>query len=199
MRSGNVGFAGYSVSLYASFVDRADSWELLGSGVSDANGEFQISYVPPSERSVLIVQADRGSVTLASAIGYGAGAPVIGVVNERTTVATGNAFAQFVKGRRVTGNSVGMLNAVRMAGNLAHPGTGDAGIVISRTPNGGETLTFATFNSLANAVAACVASDRACMDLFDAAKPPGGAAANNVLQAVANIVKYPSFPTATPS
>jgi len=194
VRSGNVGLAGYTVSLYASFVDRADGWQFLGLGVSDANGEFQISYDLPSERSVLIVQADRGPVTLASAIGYGADVPARVVVNERTTVATGNAFAQFVKGRRVVGNSVGMINAVRMAGNLAHPVTGDAGIVVSRTPNGGETSTFATFNSLANAVAACVAKDSACLDLFNAGRPPGGAAPDSVLQAVANIVKYPSYP-----
>jgi hypothetical protein len=32
------------------------------------------------------------------------------------------------------------------------------------------------------------------MDLFDAAKPPGGAAPDNVLKAVANIVRYPSYP-----
>ena len=66
--------------------------------------------------------------------------------------------------------------------------------VVSRTPNGGETSTFATFNSLANAVAACVARDSACLDLFNAGRPPGGAAPDNVLQAVANIVKYPSYP-----
>ncbi len=114
---------------------------------------------------MLIVQADRGPVTLVSAIGYGEDPPAMVVVNERTTVATGNAFAQFINGRRVVGNAVGMLNAVRMAGNLAHPVTGDAGLVVSRTPNGGENSTFATFNSLANAVAACVAKDFACVDL----------------------------------
>ena len=179
---------------YQNFVDRADSWEFVGSSVSDANGDFQMFYDVPSERSVLIVQAERGPVMLASAIGYGEDPPPRVVVNERTTVAMGNAFAQFVKGRRVTGNSTGMINAVRMAGNLAHPGTGDAGVVISRTPNGGETSTFATFNSLANAVAACVARDSACLDLFNAGRPPGGAAPDNVLQAVANIVKYPSYP-----
>lgn len=144
-------------------------------------------------RAVLIVQADRGPVTLVSAIGYGEDPPAMVVVNERTTVATGNAFAQFINGRRVVGNAVGMLNAVRMAGNLAHPVTGDAGLVVSRTPNGGENSTFATFNSLANAVAACVAKDLACVDLFNAGRPHGGAAAGNVLQAVANIVKYPSY------
>ena len=110
VRSGNAGLAGYTVSLYASFVDRADDWEFVGLSVSDANGDFQISYDLPPGRSVLIVQADRGPVTLASAIGYGADVPARVVVNERTTVATGNAFAQFVKGRRVVGNSVGMIN-----------------------------------------------------------------------------------------
>jgi hypothetical protein len=74
VRSGNVGLAGYTVSLYASFVDRADGWEFVGLSVTDANGDFQIFYDLPSERSVLIVQADRGPVTLASAIGYGADA-----------------------------------------------------------------------------------------------------------------------------
>ena len=193
VRSGNAGLAGYTVSLYASFVDRADGWQFLGLNVTDANGDFQIFYDPPSERAVLIVEADRGPVTLASAVGYSADAPARVVVNERTTVATGNAFAQFVNGRRVVGNPVGMINAVRMAGNLAHPATGDAAAVISRTPNGAETSTFATFNSLANAVAACVAKDSACLDLFNAGRPPGGAAPDNVLQAVANIVKYPSY------
>ncbi len=176
LRSGSAGLAGYTVSLYASLVDRADGWEFLGSASSEANGDFQISYDPPAGRAVLIIEADRGPVTLASAIGYGADVPVKVVVNERTTVAAGNAFAQFINGRRVAGNAIGMLNAVRMAGNLAHPGTGDAGSTVSRTPNGGENSTFATFNSLANAVAACVASDRACTDLFAAAKPPGRAA-----------------------
>jgi hypothetical protein len=195
VRSGSVGLDGYTVSLYANFVDRPDGWQLLASSVADADGNFQIFYdVPSSERSVLLVQADRGPVTLASAIGYGGEVPASVVVNERTTVAAGNAFAQFVSGRRVAGNAVGMINAVRMAGNLANPATGEPGEVIARTPNGSDTRTFQTFNSLANAVAACVASDRSCQDLFAVAEPPGAAAPRNVLQAVANIVKYPWYP-----
>jgi len=193
VRSGNVGLAGYTVSLYVNFVDRADGWQFQGLSVTDANGEFQIFYDPPSERSVLIVEAELGRSMLASAIGYGDDVPSRVVVNERTTIATGNAFAQFVKGRQVTGNPVGVTNAVRMARNLADPATGDAGAVISLTPNGAETDTFKTFNSLANAVAACVAKDTACVDLFNAGRPPNGATPDNVLQAVANIVKYPSF------
>lgn len=55
-----------------------------------------------------------GAALLASAIGQ---APVAGpvVVNERTTVATGFAFAQFVDGTAIEGNRYGMLNAIGMA------------------------------------------------------------------------------------
>jgi hypothetical protein len=193
VRSGYLGLAGFTVSLYANFVDRPDGWQFLSLTTTDANGDFQIFYDLPNERSVLVVEAERGPVMLASAVGYGGDVPLRVVVNERTTVAAANAFAQFVSGRRVTGNPVGVTNAVRMARNLADPATGDAGIVISRTPNGGETTTYATFNSIANAVAACVARDSACLDLFNAGRPPGGVVPDNVLQALANIVKYPSF------
>jgi hypothetical protein len=195
VRSGETRLSGYTVSLYASVVDGASgNWQLLGQGTSDADGNFAVAYTLPVGRTVLVVEADRGRSTLVSAIGYGGDTPANVVVNERTTVATANAFAQFVKGRSVTGNAVGVVNAVRMEGNFAHPGTGAAGLAVSLTPNGKETDTYATFNSLANAVAACVASDAACVDLFNAAKPPGGSAPDNVLQALANIVKYPWYP-----
>ena len=62
------------------------------------------------------------------------------------------------------------------------------------TPNGIETSTLATFNSLTNVVASCVADDRNCTKLLDAATPRGGPAPTNVLQAIANVVKNPSYP-----
>ncbi len=66
--------------------------------------------------------------------------------------------------------------------------------MLASTPNGTETSTLATFNSLANVVAGCVADPDNCATLFKAATPPGGSPPANVLQALANIVKYPSYP-----
>ncbi len=60
VRSGSTGLAGYDVALYASFVDRADGWQLLGTSVTDGNGAFQLFYSLPPERSVLIVLASAG-------------------------------------------------------------------------------------------------------------------------------------------
>lgn len=197
--SGDRGLAGYSVSLFAAFVDRGPHWLPLGSATSDGRGSFRITYSVPSGLAsgepLLFVEATRGRAMLASVIAGSPGtAPGRVVVNERTTVATGNAFARFVDGVRIEGNRYGMINAVHMAANMADPRTGAVGSVLASTPNGAETSTLATFNSLANAVASCIADADNCVSLFRAAAPPGGPPAGSVLQAVANIVKYPSFP-----
>jgi hypothetical protein len=200
VESGGRGLGGYSVGLYAGFVDRMPRWVPLGSARSDAAGRFRIAYsLPPGlaggEEPLLFVEATRGRVMLASAIAAGLDeAPQHVVVNERTTVATGNAFAQFVDGRRIEGNRYGMQNAVHMAANLADPETGAVGAALASSPNGTETSALATFNSLANAVAACVADSGSCARLFEATAPPGGQWPATVLQAVANIVKYPAYP-----
>lgn len=200
VQSGRAGLAGYSVSLYAAVTDRKPHWLRLGSDMSDRSGRFKITYSIPKrlggKRPLLFVEATRGRAMLAGAIGGGS-SPVPGdvVVDELTTVAAGNAFAQFVRGSEIGGNRYGMDNAVHMAANLANPETGDVGVVLATTPNGIETSTLATFDSLANAVASCVADDHACTALFRATTPRGARAPDTVLEAVANIVKYPSYPT----
>ncbi len=68
------------------------------------------------------------------------------------------------------------------------------GKVLALTPNGTLTSTLATFNTLSNAVAGCVANAHHCASLFAAATPPGGPPPANVLRAIANIIKNPSYP-----
>jgi hypothetical protein len=197
VESGDNGLAGYKVSLFASFADHGPSWLLLGSDTSNSAGEFRIRYWLPSgldKKALLFLQAERGPAMLASAIGVASNAPGKVVVNERTTVATGNAFAQFVEGRKITGNPYGVSNAVRIAANLADPESGAVGVVLASSPNGSETSTLATFHSLSNVVASCVADSHNCAKLFVAATPPRGRRPNNVLQAIANVVKNPSYP-----
>jgi hypothetical protein len=199
VESGGTGLAGYKVSLYASFVAHGPSWKLLGSDISNSAGDFQITYsLPPrlsdEQQPLLFVKAEYSPIMLVSALGMGSSAPGQVVVNERTTVATGNAFAQFVDGGKIRGNTYGMINAVQMAANLADPETGEVGVILASTPNGTETSTFPTFNSLSNVVASCVIDTHNCTTLFEAATPPGGSPPRNVLEAVANIVKYPSYP-----
>jgi len=171
VESSGHGLKGSRVPLYGSFVDHGPRWMLLGSDMSNRRGDFQITYSIPkglvnNQQPVLFVEAEHGPVILASAIGVGTKVPARVVVNERTTVATANAFAQFVDGKRIEGNTYGMINAVSMAGNFADPETGEVAIVLASTPNGTETSTFPTFNSLTNVVASCVADASNCPKLF---------------------------------
>ena len=66
--------------------------------------------------------------------------------------------------------------------------------MIDRSPNADETSTRATFYSLANIVASCVADDADCDLLFRYATPRGRPAPTTVLEALANITRYPSNP-----
>lgn len=195
VESDGTGLEGYRVSLLASFVGPLGYARVLGQSTSGPLGGFEIDYklprgLPSRLRPVLLVRARKGPVMLVSAIGR---APVVGpvVVNERTTVATGFAFAQFVKGSKIKGNRYGMLNAVHMAANMANPKTGRLDNILRFPPNGPETSARATFNSLANIVAYCVVTEIGCQDLFDATTLPGGPQPRTVLQAVANIAKFP--------
>ncbi len=201
VESGGTGLQGYEVSLYARFVGRFGHASVLGRDTTGPSGGFEIDYdlppgLPPSLQPLLFVRAERGPAMLASALGQ---APVTGpvVVNERTTVATGFAFAQFVNGAAIEGNRYGLLNAAHMAANLAHPETGTVAAVLRLPPNGPETTALRTFDSLANIVASCIATETGCEDLLEATTLPGGTAPTNVLQAVANIAKYPWLNVAT--
>ncbi|MEJ2696955.1 MAG: hypothetical protein P8013_09940 [Candidatus Sulfobium sp.] len=184
---------GYDVSLYAAFPGGPFN-ELLGNDTTDGGGSFEIKYRPLPEghtKPVLYVLAEKGKAMLAGAVG-GLSKHDHVVVNELTTVAMGTAFAQFIDGRDISGNTYGMLNAVGMAANMANPKTGAIGEVLDNGPNGSETSTRKTFYSMANILAACVDNPVNCDDLFDYATPIGGPAPATVLQALANMTRYPS-------
>ncbi len=188
--------AGYKVTLYASSVKDKHSEDFLGTDTTDDLGRFEIDYkLPPGHRrhqkTVLYVLAEKDNSMLASAIGDTADIDAI-VLNERTTAAFGVAFAQFVDGRKIIGNPYGMHNAVLMAANMANPLTGELGRVLDNLPNADETSTRATFNTLANIIASCVDDDAQCEELFQQATPIGSSKPSTVLQAIANMTKFPS-------
>ena len=185
--------SGYKVTLFASKVGEKGKVRVLGKARTDGAGKFTIRYrLREKKKHVFYVLAEKGQAMLASAIGTGSKVPTHVVINERTTVATGTAFAQFIDGRKIRGNTFGMLNAVKMVENMANPKTGELGEVLDKSPNGGENSTRDTFNSMANIVASCVDMNTDCDTLFEETTPPGGPEPTTVLQAVANMTKFPS-------
>ena len=192
VESGGTGLSGYEVSLYARFADPPGAAIILGRTASGPSGRFKIDYDLPGGKSspLLFIRAGRGPAMLVSALGQAEFTGSV-VVNERTTVATGFAYAQFVYGADINGNSAGMLNAARMSANMVQAQTGALADVLRLPPNGFETSALPTFNSLANMVASCTTSPTDCRKFLEAATPPGGPSPADTLQAVANIAKYP--------
>ncbi len=138
----------------------------------------------------LIADGPEASMRMASVIGVSPASSGT-VVNERTTVATAYAMAQFLEGYELGGTYPGLQNAAAILQNLVDIYSGDVGSVLGTFPNGEFTSTMNEFNSLANMLAGCVRDSTSCTALFEQATPPGGAAPDNVLQAAANIAHFP--------
>ena len=191
MRSGNAGLAGYTVSLYQNFVDRADSWEFVGASTSDANGDFQMFYDIPSERCVLIVQAEpwAGHACERDRLRPG---PACKSRSQRTYHRRDGQRVRTVRRGPTRGRQLRRHDQRREHGRqLAHPSTAIRRRRVAHAKRR-QTSTFATFNSLANTVTAASRGQR----FSTYSRRPGRQAAppRHVLQAVANIVKYPSYP-----
>jgi hypothetical protein len=212
--SGPTPLASLVVALYATDPSHPHRCATaLGAAPTAGDGSFEISYTAPADDdAVLYVTADGGSVrpgklpkagkcrrfagpvVLASVLGTAGPAlvPTDVVVDERTTVAAAYALAQFIDGPRIGGKARGLQNAAGMAQNLANATTGGVGETLATFPNGGNTETLGSFDSLANMVAACVASPAACTTLFDLAAPPRGRAPTDTLQALVDIARHPA-------
>ncbi len=192
VESARDGLGSTPVTLYRAGSSKSSPVE-LGSSRTRGNGSFSISYSAPKRtNAVLYLLAGPGAkVRLASVLGVQP-FPRQVVVNERTTVAAGFALAQFLRGStKIRGSSPGLQNAAGMVKNLVSRRTGFLARTVKRTPNGSETSTLETFNSLANMLPRCARSERRCNQLFRGAKPPGESQPRGTLEAIADIARNP--------
>ncbi|HEY5332985.1 MAG TPA: hypothetical protein VIJ21_05500 [Solirubrobacterales bacterium] len=200
--SGTVPLQGMNVVLMSA-TPGAKSPVQLGSARSGRGGAFTIHYSGNRQGAVKYLLATRPggaaeagfpiygqSYRLGAALGDG-GFPLEVKVNERTTVAMGFAMAQFIgAGDRFAGKSPGLGNAAAMSDDLVGL-PGGLSRVLRSYPNGKSTSTLPTFNSLANLLTICRSQDLGCVRLLSEAREPGGAPAQDTLEAVANIARYP--------
>ncbi|WZU34842.1 hypothetical protein Rruber_04350 [Rhodococcus ruber] len=190
--SGDGPLGGYSVTVMST--EPGSSAREVGTATTAVDGSFEVPFAAPADpRSVLYVVATNPRderMTLASALGTGRPDGAV-VVNERTTVATAFAMAQFTAGRNVEGAAPGLQNAAAMTRNLVDPATGEVGAVLAAPPNGAATETLGSFHSLADMVANCLAVPMSCDGLLRLATPPGAAPVADAWQAMTAIAKHP--------
>jgi streptogramin lyase len=203
VQSGDEPIDSSTVTLYLTGTGQGP--RILGQSQSDASGFFSISYRRPSNsKAVLYLTADSSLINSSQASQVTTSdfirlATVLGtprvvseiVINERTTIATAYAMAQFFTSAGIDGTVPGLQNAAAITHNLVDPTDGNIGSVLDTFPNGASTSTRATFNTLANMLASCVRSETNCDLLFNLATPPGGDSPANTLEAAVNIAHFP--------
>ncbi|MBW2149874.1 MAG: hypothetical protein JRI22_23030 [Deltaproteobacteria bacterium] len=182
-----------TVTLYRAGPTRGSVGVSLGTAQTDSSGKFELPYtLPEDHRAVLYltVAGPSDAVKLASVLGVPP-VPSDVVINERTTIATAYAMAQFIVGSDIGGTYPGLQNAAATLQNLVNIRNGNLALVLSRFPNGDATSTMGKFNSLANMLAACVETSSECPDLFALSTSPEGDVPDNTLQAAVNIAHTP--------
>ena len=173
----------------------ADGRFTIGSAVASGDGAMtRCLYLTAKggTSSADTSSADDDRVTLMTVLG---GTPPSSVViNELTTVASVWTHAQFLDGDAIKGDALGLRIAAGNVPNLVDLETGGLGPVIQDPLNSSQTATLATFNTLANLLAACATGvrDDGCDKFFAVATPPGGTAPTDTLTAAQNIARNPS-------
>ena len=206
--------SGASIQLYAAGTGGYGSAAspLLSTAVSsDANGNFSISHLyscPPNSQVYLV--ASGGNPGLASGTNNAALALMVALgpcgnltpstfvnIDEVTTVASVYSLAQFMSSGGGTklgtssGNALGLANAFATVNNLVNTASGRA-----PGPNlpTGATAPSSELNTLADLLATCVNTDGTtgeCSALLAAARPSGGNAPTNTIDAILDIALNP--------
>ncbi|MGH7242860.1 MAG: hypothetical protein ACREJD_05525 [Phycisphaerales bacterium] len=188
VRSAGIPIPFAKVTMYIAGGQKAAGEQVIGTTHADANGDFAIAFTPRGNRGLVyyvIAEGPLPRIRLATVIGT---EPFRGpiTINERTTIATAYAMAQFIHGTSIGGKGPGLQSASATLRNLVDVRLGGVGFVLGTAPNGTANSSMATFNSLANALAGAVRGLDAPA-LFLAATPPGGPVPTNTLDAAINI------------
>ena len=174
--------------------------QTLDTTTSLATGAFALR-IPPNvgKTDVLYVTARGGwigtrtvarSVELATSLADLRSGAV--VVNELTTVAAGYSLAQYASHGSLGGANPGLRNAAKMLRNLVDIATGTTTRFLAEQPNGSETETLASFNSLASIIAGCAAGSNDCDAFLDSATDAWGTRPATTWQAMSLLPTNPS-------
>ena len=177
----------------------------LATAVSDARGRFLLrapGSIRDSDALYLttnggVVAARKGNPKVAKefrlASFLGTARPLKLTLNERTTVASGFAAAQFVEQNKISGKKPGVPNAAGIGANMVNPKTGRIAKLLKARPNGNRTTTLRTLNTLANAISSCARSRSACRTLLNNKAARDQDKPSSTWEAMARTAQYPNY------
>jgi len=200
--TGNVLIGNAIVSLYSTAV--SGGTQSLAKTLTRADGTFRLSYkasainggilflvtnggelsstnqaVPPQYSLTVVINRPSGNDTV--------------VINDRTTVATAFALAQFIKTNGIKGSDPGLSIAATMITNLVDSESGEAGTTIGNNDNDPSSPLSAlkTLNEMANLLASCATDADICDSIMQLALPLSGPPPADTFHAAANMARTP--------
>lgn len=177
---------GAATAVATAPTDRAGRFELLVPASVSADAVLYATAAGGVAGKIPLVP----DVELATALGDLRAGKI--TINELTTVAAGYSLAQFAADGAIGGAEPGLSNAAKMSRNLVDPVTGAVTKFFSQPPNGSDTETLATFNSLASIAAGCAARTNDCAAFLDAATDAWGARPATTWRAMTTLPTNPS-------
>jgi sugar lactone lactonase YvrE len=198
--SGNTPIQASEVTLYST--GNRNGKRVLGKARTNRNGSFKIFYrTPENQDSILYLTTKSGRLSktrnklsrhfsLAVVIGPAPYAETV-ILNERTTVASGFAMAQFLHDSHLHGKGAGLQVASLMVRHLVDIETGKLGATITNDANGPPSLTLNTFNEMANLLATCAVDADTCRAITGLALPLNDKEPEDTFQAIANMATTP--------
>lgn len=169
----------------------------FGQVTTDENGAFVLDYPFPTVAGTFYIQAEisneAGNQVILMAV-LAPSLPAQITINELTTVAAAYSGAQFLApDASLVGEAQAMRIVSGMNANLVDVTTGRSSLLMTSSPNAGETIAHGVTHSLADLLASAVRDPGGyLLPLLDLATPEGEPRPTNTIAALANIARFPA-------
>ena len=192
--------SGAAVTIFAVESEGASP---VGSGTTDSNGNFSISFSNLGGAAVLYVvtrggnlgQGNNAAIAMLAVLGTEENFANSFTINEVTTVASVWSMAQFIHpDGSIFGSSPGLQNGAATLASLSNLETGQLSETLKGVYSSNEPYKV---TSLANLLAGCIDSNGpssdACTSLFKASTPRKQTSPIDTLAAAVNIAQHPTL------
>ena len=170
----------------------ANAPQVVASAITDASGHFVLATPANPEQGSFYLDATLGNgVELTSLLGPDVPSASV-VVNEKTSIASAYALAQFSRTGQIVGSPHQLSLASGMVRNLVDPSLGTTSTVLLNSPNGDQTASRATLNSLSNLLAWYVKNPVRAGGLYALTPNEAGDPPQNSPTALSNLARIPS-------
>jgi hypothetical protein len=164
----------------------------IASTFSDSSGHFSLPVVNSNHSEIYYISAAVGhGIDLTALIGPTLPTTQI-TVNEKSSVSAAYVLAQFSRSGKVKGSSSQLSIASKMVANLVDLESGSTSTVLTASPNGNQSISLRTLQSLSNLLAAIVKNHSLALRFFSLTRNEQGLIPTSTSTAFSNLARDPS-------